>query len=74
MFGQLSFAPALCIIQIKPKYLCEAVERLKSARLKSVSLIIKEVWVTTGALSITKLDISKVKAGWAGFWMNREQL
>lgn len=42
MFGQLNCAPTLCIIQIKPKYLFEAVESLDSARLKAMLLLRKE--------------------------------
>lgn len=42
MFGQLNRAPTLCIIQIKPKYLFEAVENLDSAILKAMLLFKKE--------------------------------
>lgn len=57
----------------KRKYFFEAVERLDNARLKPYNYSKRNLWVRTGAISGTMLDISKVEAGWAGFLVNREQ-
>lgn len=72
MFGLLNCAPTLCIIQIKPKYLFEAVESLDRARLKAMLLFKKESG-NQNRSHIYNRTLYFQSGGWLGkFGVNRE--